>query len=219
MFAQHQLFTARGAPSPCRVAFFLAEKGVTIPTREVSLRDGEHYGEALASLNPDRTVPFLVLDDGGVVCESIAICRYVEACAPSPSLFGESPAQQGHIEMWLRILEIQGYLPVQDAYRNTRRGFAGRALPGRSEGCEQIPALAERANAVYARTLARLDAALDERPYVAGSTFSMADIVAFTTLVFAQRTRMEVALDLEDWPALEAWRARVDARPAAPAGA
>lgn len=212
-----QLFTTTRAPNPRRVAMFMADKGIALATREVSLRSGEHQGDELRELNPDCTLPFLALDDGTIIGESLAICRFLEAAHPDPPLFGTTPREQGLVEMWLRILEFQGYLPVQDAYRNSRPGFAGRALPGHRAGVAQIPALVERANLVYARTLARLDARLADQPFVV-DTYSMADIVAFISLDFAQRTRMEVAADLGDWPHLRAWFERMATRPSALAG-
>lgn len=211
------LFTTSGAPNPRRVAVFLIEKGIEMPTRHVSLRDGEHFSKELSALNPDRALPFLVLPDGTVISESIAVCRFLDATHPDPPLFGHDARTRGLVEMWLRILEIQGYLPVQDAYRNSRPAFAGRALPGRSKGVEQIPALVDRGNHVYARTLSRLDEHLDGREFIVDDAVSMADIVAHTTLQFAQRTKMDVAQDLGDWPALREWSERMEARPSASA--
>ena len=47
------------APSPRRVRIFLAEKGITVPTVQVNLREGEHLTAAFRKLNPDSTVPVL----------------------------------------------------------------------------------------------------------------------------------------------------------------
>ena len=44
--------------------------------------------EAYTAINPMQRVPALVLDDGTVIAESIAICRYFEALQPDPPLFG-----------------------------------------------------------------------------------------------------------------------------------
>lgn len=213
-----KLYTCTGAPNPRRVAVFLAEKGIEVPTRWVSLRDGEQYSAELAELNPDHTLPFVVLDDGTVISESIAVCRYLEATHPAPALFGTDATEKGVVEMWLRRLEIQGYLTVQDAYRNSRSGFAGSALPGYKEGLPQIPELIERSNSVYRRTLGRLDAILADRDFIAGATFSMADILGHTTLAFAKRTKMDAAADLSPWPNLRAWDERIQSRPSSSAG-
>ena len=67
------------APSPRRVRIFLSEKGITPPpTVQIDLRNGEQFSESLRRINPECTVPVLELDDGTVIAESIAICRYFE---------------------------------------------------------------------------------------------------------------------------------------------
>ena len=47
------------APSPRRVRIFLAEKGLTVPTVQVDLRNGEQFTPAFRALNPDCMVPVL----------------------------------------------------------------------------------------------------------------------------------------------------------------
>lgn len=207
------LYTATGAPNPRRVAVFLAEKKLEVPTRWVSLRDGEQFGEELASKSPDRALPFLELPDGTVISESLAICRCLEALHPEPALFGRDAKEQGLVEMWLRKLELRLYQPTQDALRNSRKGFAGRALPGWREGLPQIAALVERSNIVAAATLRVLDDALEGRDFLVGEAPSMADVVAHTTLLFAQRSKLEAAADLQPYPRLSAWVEAMSQRP------
>jgi len=76
------------APSPRRVRIFLAEKGISLPTVQVDLRKGEQFGEAFRAINPDCTVPALELDDGRRICDSLAICVYLEQAHPAPPLMG-----------------------------------------------------------------------------------------------------------------------------------
>jgi glutathione S-transferase len=66
------------APSPRRVRIFLAEKGITVPTVQVDLRNGEQFTPSFRALNPACTVPVLELDGGAVIADVVAICRYVE---------------------------------------------------------------------------------------------------------------------------------------------
>jgi Glutathione S-transferase, N-terminal domain len=47
------------APSPRRVRIFLAEKGLSIPTVQIDLRNGEQFTPAFRAINPDCTVPVL----------------------------------------------------------------------------------------------------------------------------------------------------------------
>src|SRR5712671_3371570 len=83
-----KLFDGGRAPNPRRTRIFLAEKGIKLPIEQVDLGHMAQKSEAYAAINPLMRVPALVLDDGTVITESIAICRYFEALQPDPPLFG-----------------------------------------------------------------------------------------------------------------------------------
>ncbi|MBU2533999.1 MAG: glutathione S-transferase N-terminal domain-containing protein, partial [Alphaproteobacteria bacterium] len=70
-----KLFDQPRAPNPRRVNIFLAEKGLKIPTEELSIPAKEHLTPEIRAINPVQTLPILVLDDGTALCESVAICR------------------------------------------------------------------------------------------------------------------------------------------------
>src|SRR3546814_13218125 len=74
-----KLYDAEWAPSPRRVRVYLAEKGIEIERVMVDLRSDEQRGDAYLAINARGAVPALELDDGEVICESAAICRYFEA--------------------------------------------------------------------------------------------------------------------------------------------
>src|SRR5215470_11619594 len=74
-----KLYDGGRAPNPRRTRVFLAEKGITIPTEQVDLGALQQKSAAFTAVNPVQRVPVLVLDDGAIIAESIAICRYFEA--------------------------------------------------------------------------------------------------------------------------------------------
>jgi glutathione S-transferase len=74
-----KLYGGARAPNPRRVRIFLAEKGISVPTELVDLGALQQKSAAYTAVNPLQRVPALVLDDGTVLTESIAICRYFEA--------------------------------------------------------------------------------------------------------------------------------------------
>ncbi|RVC98656.1 glutathione S-transferase, partial [Mesorhizobium sp. M2A.F.Ca.ET.029.05.1.1] len=80
-----KLFDGGRAPNPRRVRVFLAEKGLTVPLVPVDMAALEHRGEEVAQRNPLRRLPVLELEDGTVITESIAICRYFEELHPEPA--------------------------------------------------------------------------------------------------------------------------------------
>ena len=58
------------APSSNRVALFLKETGINVPTVQLNIRDGDQFKEPYNSLNPFNCVPFLDLGNGTVISES-----------------------------------------------------------------------------------------------------------------------------------------------------
>ncbi|HKJ95648.1 MAG TPA: glutathione S-transferase [Gammaproteobacteria bacterium] len=208
------LYTCETAPSPRRARMFIAEKGIDVPMQEIDLRSGEHFSEAFRRRNPYATVPTLELDDGTCISEIDAICTYFEALHPDPPLMGADPKSRALVMMWNRRVEFDGYLAVAEGFRNRVPGFKDRAMPGRHK-VAQIEALAERGAQRYRDFLEDLDERLGESEYVAGDTFSVADITAFVTIEFARG-----ALKIEpgaDQTNIAHWHATVGRRPSAQA--
>ncbi len=204
-----KLYTHPGAPNPRRVHIYLVEKGIEIPFVRVDIRKRENRTPAfLARVNPMGGLPVLELDDGSFLAESIAICRYLEALHPEPALFGGSAKEQGVVEMWLRRIELNLMVPVGLVW------IHGSPLT-RAVMKEQIPAVAEQNRRVVARTFSFLDAQLASREFLAGDTFSMADIVALCTLDFA--ANLNALRHAPEQQHLSRWYERVSSRPSAAA--
>lgn len=179
------------APSPRRARMFLAEKGLTPETREISLAKGEQLSPDFLAINPGATVPVLVTDTGLALTENIAIAAYLEACHPEPPLMGQSPEEKADILMWTARTEAQLGMAVAEALRNGNPHMKDRALPG-PDNFEQIPALAERGLARIVLFFDRLDAHLDGRDYVATDRFTLADITAYVFVDFARVVKIRV---------------------------
>lgn len=209
-----KLYDAPWAPSPRRVRIFLAEKGVAVPCEAIDLRTGEHLADAYLRINPRGAVPALKLDDGEVLCESAAICRYFEALHPEPALFGQSPIQIGRIESWTRRIEGDGYAAAVYVLRNTAAAFKDRAVPDAGLTVAQIPELAARGAIMWEGFVEALDARLAERTWIAGDGFSFADITALVTIDFARAAKLAVPEHLAN---LLRWHGEASARPSASA--
>ena len=113
-----KLYDGGRAPNPRRVRVFLAEKGITVPTEQVDLGKLQQRSAAYTAINPLQRVPALALDDGTVITESIAICRYFEALQPDPPLFGRGALEIALIEMWSRRAELHLYMPVSIVFQH-----------------------------------------------------------------------------------------------------
>ena len=208
-----KLYDCSTAPSPRRVRIFLAEKGISVPTVQVDLRNGEQFSPAFRAINPDATVPVLEVDNGTRIADAIGICVYFEAAHPQSPLMGESAEEKAVITERQRFAERNGFYAVMETFRNSTPGLKGRGLPG-PDNYEQIPALAERGRARVMRFLNEMDSQLAQHPFVAGPRYSIADITALVTIDFARWDKLTIP---EECSHLRRWHADVSARPSAKA--
>ena len=190
---------------------FIAEKKLDIPVIQVDLANKEQHSEAFAKLNPHRTVPVLVLDDGSTLNSTNGICHYLEAAYPERPLLGAGAAERGLIADLDWRIEQEGFLAVGEAFRNRARSFKNNAVTGANEHA-QIPELVERGRARALQYLEWFDGHMQQREFVAGDNFSVADITAFVTLEFAKWIKLEPSDSLVN---LHRWYSAVGARDSA----
>ena len=192
------------APNPRRVRIFLAEKGIDLPETPVNMMKREHKSEDFRAKNTLGQLPTLELDDGTCISETVAICRYLDETNPGASLFGTTPLERATVDMWIRRVEFQVMGPVGNFWRH--------AHPRTAALLTQFKDFGESNREAYAGARRWMDRELAGRPFVAGETFSMADICLLTTVDFADW----IGLPLDPEHAnLAAWHARVTARPSA----
>jgi glutathione S-transferase len=201
-----KLYDGGRAPNPRRVRVFLAEKGVSVPMAPVNLGALEHKTPEYTAINPLQRVPALMLDDGTVITESMAICRYFEALHPQPPLFGRDGKEAALIEMWNRRLELNLYEPVSAVFRHLH--------PAMREMEQQVPEWGEASKPRVKDFLALLDRELAERPYVVGEHYSVADITGLVAIDFMKVPKLEVPEELAN---VRRWHAQLAARPSAKA--
>jgi glutathione S-transferase len=177
------LYDAARCPYCARVRIVIAEKGIEAESIEIDLDDRPAW---IYEKNSTGRVP-VIEEDGWTLPESAVIMEYLEERYPEPSLLAADPADRALAR--LRIFRQDAFTKP---YYARRRGEAG-------------------ADALFAEQLDRLDAALEERPWLGGAEYGLAD-VAFVPWVLRARDRMGVALD--PYPALTEWLARLLERPA-----
>jgi len=184
-----KLYDGGRAPNPRRVRIFLAEKGITVPTEQVDLGQLQQRSDAYTAVNPMQRVPALVLDDGSVIAESIAICRYFEALQPDPPLFGRGALESALIEMWQRRVEFHLFLPVATVFQHLHPAMKIMVDP-------QVAQWGEANKPRVLDFLRFLDGELANRPFVAGSDYSVADITALAAVDFMRVSKLAVPDDL-----------------------
>ena len=189
------------SPNARRVHIFMAEKGIECERIAVDIRAAENLSAEYLAKNPGGRVPMLELEDGTFIGESVAICRYLESLQPESPLFGESGIEAAKVEMWQRRAELNFLLEVAGAFRNITGFFKDR------ETCvaEWGQVCAERAP----KMLSMFDEQLSQTAYLAGDTFSIADITLAVALDFA---RMVKVVALPELPNVERWYGEVSAR-------
>ena len=195
------------APNPRRTRIFLAEKGISLPTEILDIGKLEHKTDAYAAINPLQRLPALVLDDGTVITESIAICRYFEMVQPQPVLFGTGAKEIAQVEMWNRRCEINLLANVANVFRHLHPAM--KAL--------EVPQVAEWGEANKPRVfdfLKLLDGNLKSSRFIVGERFSVADITALVAVDFLKPAKLALPDDLTN---VKRWHAEVSARPSAAA--
>jgi glutathione S-transferase len=202
-----KLYDGGRAPNPRRVRIFLAEKGITVPTEQVDLGSLQQKSETYTAINPMQRVPALVLDDGIVITESIAICRYFEALHPDPPLFGRGALQSALVEMWNRRIEFHLFLPVSNIFRHLHPAMKDMEQP-------QVKEWGEANKPRALSFLEHLDSELATRSFIAGDAYTVADITAMISVDFLRVSKMAVPDALLH---LKRWHAAVSARPSAAA--
>lgn len=202
-----KLYDGGRAPNPRRTRIFLAEKGITLPVEQVDLGHMAQKSAAYAAINPLMRVPALVLDDGTVITESIAICRYFEALQPDPPLFGRGALEVARVEMWNRRLELHFLFPVSHVFRNSHPAMKEMEVP-------QVPAWAEANKPRILDFLEIVNRELENNRFITGDAFTIADITGLVAVDFMKPAKLSVPDDLAH---VRRWHAELSARPSAAA--
>jgi glutathione S-transferase len=195
------------APNPRRVSVFLAEKGLEVAREERDLMSGDLKTPEFTKLNPWQRAPILVLDDGRVITESIAICRYFEDICPEPPLFGVGSVGKAEVEMWNRRVEFGLFNAVASVFRHLHPKMAHLETP-------QVEAWGLANKEKVKLELSRLDERLAGSRFIAGDTYSVADITALVAIDFMKPARLDPP---EAFANVMRWYAEVSARPSAAA--
>lgn len=175
------------APNPRRARMFIAEKGLDIKKIEVDIVGGENLAESFLSINPRGLLPVLELDDGTKIDEVMAICRYLEEIYPDTPLLGTNPLEKARVVGYQRKMEFDGMIAISEAFRNNAKNerFSFRSLPGR-DGTSAIEGLVDRGLNTLDNFYIWLEHYLTENEFVAGNSFTMADITAYVAVDFSK---------------------------------
>ena len=181
------------ANSPRKVRMFLAEKNITnVEMVEINMMEGEHKTPEYRAIAPNSRIPALQLDDGTVIMESTAICRYLESLHPEPNLFGESPIEIASIEMWQARIFNELMIPLAMGFRHLHPAMSALETQNKEYG--------ETQKNIGIKSLKYFNSVLSESEFVAGDRYTFADIQMITTTDFFIGLNR---LNLDDYPEIK----------------
>lgn len=200
-----KLYETAMTPSCKRVSIFLKEIGGEVERIALNVREGDNLSEPFKSKSVNGKVPLLELDDGTTICESVAICRYLdEAFENDLALFGANQLERAQVEMWHRVVEFQGLYTAFQAFRNITAIYQDR------ENC--VAAWGDESKSRVLEFLPVLDKRLSESERIATDNFTIVDITGYIFVGFAVNgLSIEV---FETYPNIARWFEQVSVREA-----
>ena len=201
-----KIYEYPGFPNPARVRIALGEKSAIdkVEFVTVDVINGEHRKPEFLAKNPNAAVPVLELDDGTTISECTAITEYIDHIFDGPSLTGRNAAERANIHMMQRRTEANLLDAVAAYFHHATPGLGPDIETYQNQGW----GLKQREKAIDG--MHYFDKVLADKPYIAGESFSMADITAFTGLAFADFAQIDIPTECQN---LLAWRQRVAERP------
>lgn len=196
-----KLYTFEAAPNPRRVALLLKHKGLSINTETVDLMTKAQFTDGFRAINPRSTLPTLVLEDGTVLTDTIAICLYLDSLHPDKPLFGRNDLTRAQVIGRCHQIFFEGFTAVAEVLRNKGEAFKDRPLPGPLQ-MPQIPELVDRGNLRIGAFYEAMNEELSERDFLIGNELSQADIDLYVTLGFCGWVKRQIpdnCSSLQNW--------------------
>lgn len=198
---EHMTYTIYGAPGSGSgiIEAACAEIGVEYEVRDLDARNEEHRGEAFAAVNPHRKMPTVVIDDGEIVTESVAILLTLDERHPEAGLLPPPGSKErAQALRWMLFMATEMY-PMVEMMDYPERFAASR---------EGANAVRERAREILHERWLLLEDALEGSPYFLASGFSAADLYITKFAVW-----LDGAWRREKLPEIDALTSAVLARP------
>ena len=198
-----KLYSSKLAPSPLKVLIFLAEKNVEdVEIINVNLAELEHKEPSYRNIAPNSKVPALQLDNGSVILETTAICRYLESVYPEPNMFGQTSMEIAKVEMWYSRVTYELVSPLAHGFRHTHPHMSEMENQNQEFGLSQ--------RNIGIKALHTFDEIITSKEFIANNRFSYADIQMAVNLNFLVRLNK---LDLKDYKNLNEYVIKAFARP------
>lgn len=203
-----KIYDRPGFPNPSRIRIVLAAKRLedSIEFVSVDLIGAEHKQAPFLSINPSGKIPVLELDDGTLISESTAITEYLDNLDGNPTLTGKTPREKAMIHMMQNRAEAELMSAVDGYFHYATPGLGAAMQPYVSPEWVGRQEWGKRQGVKAVQGMKYFDSVLKRQPFVAGETFSMADITVFASLNFAEAAGLAIPMECAS---LTTWRARI----------
>jgi len=208
-----KLYTFAPAANALRVEMFLREKELKLETISVNVREDELFKEPYNSMNPFNCIPFLELENGTIITETISICRYLDEQSNSSKLFGNDKEERAIIDMWNRRIELDGFLPLLHSVRNKTSFFKGKVVPGTRTSITQSPEIVERGIEMFDILLNRIEPHLSKNKFLLGDKFTIADITSHFMFNLSNMLKIDFG---QKYKNVYRWKSDLEKRPSNP---
>jgi glutathione S-transferase len=226
-----ELYHAGLSQASVKVRTTLREKGLAYKSHFLRLPEGEHLSAEFLAINPDGQVPALV-HDGEVITETSVINEYLDDAFPDPPLRPQSAIERARMRRWSQIVDEHlfhaiatigwafGIGPIlrQRGEAEFDQALARITLHSKRQkwlkayhGFPQADIDEARAKIAYG--VARMESALAQHPYLAGPTYSLADINVLSSVERMPRWSPDLMNQTVSPRSFE-WMQRLLARPA-----
>lgn len=186
-------------PNPMKVVLMLEETALSYELVPVDMFAAEQHRPEYRAINPNGKVP-AIIDDGRVVFDSNAILLHL---AEKTGRFAGETRDRPALLSWL-LFAATGLGP-----------FCGQAVHF-TRIYKDSPYATNRYVREVERHFAVLDARLAKSLYLAGETYTIADMAAYSWIDWADRNQLVLADDAAwaRWPQLRRWFLEIGKRPA-----
>ena len=220
-----------------KVRFALAEKGVEVDKAHyIDILAGEQFTDAYRSINPKAVVPSLV-HNGDIINESTVICEDVDEAFDGPMLAADTPFGRAKMRIWTKAVDEQlhpacGELTFLCSHRHIVMRLGPeklkeflKATPDQSVTSrwkarkQEIVRLGFEAPGIedmirlYDDYLKKMEATLVDQPWLAGDSFSLADIGLTPYVNRLDMLSMSGMWDNDRLPHVEKWFEAIKSRP------
>ena len=187
------------SPNARRVRLTAAVLGLALEEKKLDLAKGEHKRPEYLALNPNGAIPTLV-DGEFVLTESRAIMQYLASKKPESGLLPRDEQARAEVTRW-QLWDASHFSPQLGTlvFQKIMKAMMGMGEPDERK--------IEEAVAGFRRFAAVLDERLDGKPYVVGTSLTLADLTIACSLMYASRT----GAPLGEFPSVQSWFSRLSA--------